>query len=86
MTTPTTLTGSPGDWFSVRTAEDADAIRELIETVHDGWFSEGRIDWHDFLDRLDGSFSPRGRVDLGDDMESPAVRRIQAIVRELRRG
>ena len=64
----------------IRTAEDADAIREDIESVYDGWFAEGAIDWEDFLDRLEGS-----TYDLGESLDSPAIPRIKAIVRELRR-
>lgn len=62
------------------TAEDADSIREDIESVFDGWFADdARIDWGAFIDRLE-----RGNLDMGDDMNSPAIRRIRAIVRELR--
>jgi len=64
----------------IRTAEDADSIREDIESTFDGWFSEGPIDWEDFLDRLEGR-----TYDLGESMDSPAIRRIKAIVRELRK-
>jgi len=66
--------------IEIRTAEDADSIREDIESVHDGWYSEGPIDWDDFLWRLEGAM-----YDLGESMSSPAIRRIKAIVRELRR-
>ena len=65
---------------AIRTAEDADSIRKDIEDVFDGWYSEGSIAWDDFLDRLEGS-----TYDLGESMESPAIRRIKAIVRELRK-
>lgn len=64
----------------IRTAEDADGIREEIESVHDGQYSEGRIDWEDFIDRLEGH-----GLDLGESMDSPAIQRIKAIVREMRR-
>lgn len=64
----------------IRTKEDADSIRADIESVFDGWFSEGPIDWEDFLDRLEKGST----YDLGDSLDSPAIRRIKAIVRELR--
>lgn len=67
----------------IRTAQDADSIRGSIESVYDGWFSdyrEGPIDWGHFLDRLEGY-----GYDLGDQMDTPAIRRIRTIVRELRR-
>jgi hypothetical protein len=48
----------------IRTAADADAIRTEIATVFDGWFAnEERIDWDEFLDRLE-----RWGFDLGDTM------------------
>lgn len=65
----------------IQTAKDADSIRADIESVFDGWFSEGPIDWEDFLDRLEKGTN----YDLGEKLDSPAIRRIKAIVRELRR-
>ena len=35
---------------SIQTAADTDEIREVIESVYDGWYAnESRIDWTDFL-------------------------------------
>jgi hypothetical protein len=67
----------------IRTAEDADSIREVIEGVFDGWYADSeRIDWTEFLERVEGrSFT----YDLGDQADSPAIRRIKAIVKELRK-
>lgn len=65
----------------IYTAEDADSIREDIESIFDGWYADAeRVDWDDFLDRLE-----RRGYDLGDELTSPAIRRIKAIVRELRK-
>lgn len=65
----------------IRTAADADSIRDEIETVYDGWYaSEARIDWDAFLDRLES----HADADLGTDMLSPGISRIKRIVRELR--
>lgn len=62
------------------TAADADSIREDIESVYDGWFAgTDRIDWENFMDRLE----KRG-YDLGDSWTSPAMSRIQKIVKRLR--
>ena len=64
----------------VRTASDADSIQDDIETVFDGWYADAlRVDWVDFLDRLECYGH-----DLGESMNSPAIRRIKAIVKELR--
>jgi hypothetical protein len=69
------------DLKEIRTAADADAIREDIEAIFDGWFAdEERIDWENFLDRVENL-----DYDLGNDTLSPAIKRIKAIVRELRK-
>jgi len=66
----------------IRTAADADDLREEIEAVFDGWYSDGGpIDWYDFIDRLERT----GKYDFGTDMLSDAIRRVKAIVRELRK-
>lgn len=66
---------------AIRTAHDADLIREDIESIHDAFFvTRNKVDWENFLDRLE----ERG-YDMGDSFETPAVRRIKEIVRELRR-
>lgn len=66
----------------IRIAEDADQIREDIESIHSGWYEdESRVDWTDFLDRLEDY-----GYDMGESMDSPAIRRIKAIVRGIRRG
>jgi hypothetical protein len=76
----------PDQWRTIRTAEDADAIRDHIESVHSGWFTgPDPIDWEDFIDRLDGRRMENGSlIDMGGQLDSAAIRRIKAIVRELR--
>lgn len=65
---------------SIQTAADTDEIREVIESVYDGWYAnESRIDWTDFLDRVE-----EYGFDLGSSLDSPAIRRIKSIVKELR--
>lgn len=67
--------------MEIRTAADADVIRDDIEQVYDGWYAQAsRVDWVDFLDRLEGMGH-----DLGDSMVSPAVNRIKRIVSDLRK-
>lgn len=68
----------------IKTAADADSIRDQIAEVLDDWYPDHeRIDWDDFYDRLEGGVS--GLYDLGEDLRSPAIKRIHVIVRELRR-
>ena len=52
-----------------------------VEAVHDGWYATGRIDWEDFLDRVE----QRTDYDLGSSLDSPLIRRIKAHVRAYRR-
>lgn len=69
-----------GEDRAITTRADADSIADDIAEVYDGWYAnEPRIDWDDFLDRLEG----RG-FDLGDSLTSPAIRRIKEIVRSFR--
>lgn len=66
----------------ISTTADADDLREDIESIFDGWYADvSRIDWQDFIDRLE----KRGAYDFGTDMDSPAIRRVKAIVKELRK-
>ncbi len=62
----------------ITTKADARAIEDDVE----GWYPAGtRIDWEDFLERLE----KRG-MDLGDSMGSPAIREIKKMVREMRKA
>ena len=47
-----------------------------IESIVEGWYGDRRIDWHDFLDRLEGY-----GFDCGDSMDSPLVKKIKAHAR-----
>ncbi|WP_078354105.1 hypothetical protein [Mycobacteroides chelonae] len=48
-------------------------MEEAIESIVDGWYPSGPVDWHDFLDRLESTTD----VDLGTDMLSPTVKAIK---------
>lgn len=75
------------EYAEIRSREDADSIYVHIESVYDGWFfNESQFDWAHFIDMLEDRSDESGRYyDLGEDMESPAIKRIREIVRELRR-
>lgn len=72
------------EWTAIRTSEDV--TPEVIEIVHglvDGWFDTGPIDTGDLTDRLERHRLEDGsQIDLGDDITSPAIRKI---MREARR-
>lgn len=60
-------------------------ILDAVESIHDGWYPEGRIDWEDFLDRLDGiPLEDGSTLDLGDNMLSEAIVAIKNHVRNHR--
>ena len=57
-------------------------LLEAAEGIFDGWYSdETRIDWEDFLDRLEKQTD----VDLGDSLDSPLIRKIKAHIRDYRK-
>lgn len=64
----------------ITTREDARAIEGDVEAIVEGWYPPGtRMNWGDFLDRLE----TRG-MDLGDSMDSPAIRQIKKMARKMR--
>lgn len=53
-------------------------LQDAIESVYEGWYSEGRIDWEDFLDRVE---SVSGQ-DLGADLLSSSIQEIKSYARK----
>jgi hypothetical protein len=76
------------DAYTTVTAAD-DVPQELLDYAvesADSWFGDGPIDWERLLDRLDGWEFPDGLLaDFGDDTDTPAIRKIKAYVRKVRR-
>lgn len=66
----------------IRTIDEISSdITDVIEMIFDGYYAdEPRIDWHDFLNRIELT----AHVDLGSDMDSPVVKEIRKIVKKLR--
>lgn len=61
---------------TVTKAEDVSTEVLLAATeIYRGWFADSvRIDWEDFLDRLDGiPLDDGSQLDLGTDLSSPAI-------------
>lgn len=55
---------------------------EVAERIHDGWYdSEMRIEWIDFIDRLEKGSD----WDFGCDMDSPTVRAVKSYIRAYRK-
>lgn len=71
-------------WTDLVTAEDVTPeILAAAEHVFDGWFaSAARIDWPEFIDRLDGMTLEDGSaLNMGDSLKSPAISVIVTHVR-----
>lgn len=61
----------------------SEQIKEAVDSVYEGWYAgEGRIDWDDFLYRVEAL----GGVDLGTDAMSDEIKEIKSYVRKLRRS
>ncbi len=71
------------EWKQVITAEQVTAeVLELVEELHDGFYQDDpRIDWHDFLCRIEVC----GHYDLGGSLDSGAIKAIKKHIRNLRR-
>lgn len=71
-------------WRTVIEAKDiTPEILKAAEGIFDGWYADERIDWTDFLDRLDGMPLNDGtKLDLGNDMMSPACQTIKKHIRK----
>jgi hypothetical protein len=76
-------------WTEIRTAADVTPeILDLAEHIEAGWWSgDARIDWGEFVDRMDGARLKDGtRLDVGADLDSPAIRKIKKHIRDLRKA
>lgn len=65
-------------WTSLERSEDVtEEILEIVQGVVDGWYAEGKIDWENVWDRVDGSEMEDGsRLDLGTDMSAGPLKYI----------
>lgn len=59
-------------WVTVQAAEDVtEEVYDAAKEIVDGWYPSGRIDWTDFLGRIEGmELIGGGRLDFGSDMGS----------------
>lgn len=63
-----------------KTEHVTDTILDEVMEIVDGWYSDTRIDWEDVWDR----FERHSSYDLGNEIDSPAMRKIQRYVRSQR--
>lgn len=67
-------------------ADVTDEIIELAQGINDGWYDDRKIDWTDFLDRIDGKRLEDGsKIDLSEDLGCPAIKKIKAEIRAYRK-
>jgi hypothetical protein len=62
---------------TIATLTDLALFEERIAAVVVDWAPDRGIDWHDMLDRIEGTLD----VDLPSDMAHPVIARIQRIGR-----
>lgn len=55
-------------------------ILEVAENIVDGWYQTGPIDWENVWERMENQ-----DIDLGSDLDSPAMRKIQRHIRKIRK-
>ena len=69
--------------------EASDVTPEILEAAEEAseWFADERMDWDEFLDRLDGCpLNDGSHLDVGPSTESPAINKIKKHIREVRRA
>lgn len=78
---------SDDKWTRVSLRDDiTEEIREITRSVVDGWYAEGRVDWGDVWDRVDGRTLDDGtRIDMGEGTGTEAFKELKNMVRRERR-
>lgn len=80
---------SQDGWVTVTEADQVtEEILTAAEEIFTGWYARtNRIDWPEFLDRLDGQdfASLGGMLDLGNSLDTPAITKIKAHITAYRR-
>lgn len=79
--------GMNREWHDVTEAADVtEQVLEMARDVIDGWYSDGPIDWENVWDRMEGiSSDGRWYLSWGNDNDTPAMRKIQRVIRKERR-
>ena len=71
----------------MQTDQVTEEIIQAAVDIVEGWYNEGRVDWDNVWDRMDGQVLNDGsEIDMGTDIESPAMRKIKREVNKRRRG
>lgn len=81
----------PDEYVQIVSAEDVtDEVLEIAWSAVEGWhLNTPGIDWEDVWDRMDGTSLGPGlggkRIDMGGQMDTPAMRKIQKEMRKRKR-
>jgi hypothetical protein len=72
-------------WTDLQDVADVtEEILSAVESVIDGWYSTGRIDWEDVWDRVEGTRLANGTRLTFSELDSPAQRKIKRQVKKRR--
>jgi hypothetical protein len=80
-----TETFRDGEWTVLDSAQDADRYAAEIESIVEGWYSDGPIDWGGLYDRLDSESYLGPRTTPDDQIEGPFWKRVRSIARRAKR-
>lgn len=73
-------------YTSPRSEEDVtQEMIDLVCSVVNAHYLEGRIDWPDVWDRIDGTVLNDGTtLDMGDELDTPAIKALKKVGRKSR--
>lgn len=69
----------------IATGSVTDEVLSLTESITDGWYRDGPIDWQDVWDRLDGTWLNDGTCLDIPELDSPAQRKIRKHISSARK-
>lgn len=72
----------------MRVIEAEDVTKEVLDAAEsvEEWFADESIDWEDFLDRMERiKLSDGSKIDMGESLDSPAIRQIKKHIRNIRK-
>lgn len=74
-------------YWSPKTAQDVtEEVLDIARGYVEGWYNDGPIDWEDVWNRMEDTRLDSGHyLDMGASMDSPAMRKIQRVIRAERR-
>lgn len=76
------------EWTPILTADDVtEEVLLITVEITEGWYAEGKIDWENVWDRMDGSLlDDNTKINMGTDLNSSAQKFIKKYIRDLRKN